>query len=285
MPATTEALDQFPADVKKLGILAGGGTLPLRLIEACNSLGIGVFTVAFKGQTSPETVKDTAHIWTSLGSAGKTINALKAQGIHDLVLIGNIRRPSFNEIAPDWKGAQILTRIGLKARGDNGLLVLLRAELEREGFRLHGIHKFMKHLLTPAGSLGLYKPNKEQMSSITRGIKIAKALGEQDVGQSVIMQNDLVIALEAIEGTDALITRSHSLLRPGGGAILVKACKPQQDRDLDLPTIGPETIRIANAAGLCGIAIEAHNSLMVDAQELINCADKHKMFVFGFSSQ
>lgn len=273
------------ASVRKLGVLAGGGALPARLAACCEKQGIEIFIVAFDGQTYPETVQNREHIWTTLGSAGKIIKTLKSHNVSDLVMIGHIRRPAFSELKPDLKGAEILARIGMKSLGDNDLLELLRGELEREGFRLHGIQQFVADLLTKEGILGRYKPSQKNLESIKRGISVAQALGKQDVGQSVIVQNGLIIAVEAIEGTDEMIHRSKGYLRAGGGAILVKSCKPHQDKDLDLPTIGPDTVRAAIDAGLVGIAIEARNSLMVDADELVGFANQHKIFVYGFSTK
>lgn len=285
IPKKSITLSSGAESILRLGVLAGGGALPARLAICCEEMGIEVFVIAFEGQTAPETVHNREHLWTTLGAAGKIIKTLKNHNVKDIVMIGHIRRPAFTELKPDLKGAEILARIGVKSLGDNDLLGLLRCELEREGFLLHGIQEFVSGLLTKEGVLGRYKPSRKHMESIGRGIDISRALGVQDIGQSVIVQNGMVIAVEAIEGTDELIRRSKGYFRAGGGAILVKSCKPQQDKYLDLPTMGPDTVYSAVEAGLCGIAIEAQNSLMIDVDEIVRLADQHKIFVYGFSTK
>lgn len=285
MPASEAQLKGLAAlpDVKKLGIIAGGGVLPEKLAQCCEKNGIEVFVVAFEGQTRPETVDGREHLWSAVGSAGKIIKTLKNHAVRDLVLIGNIRRPSLSELKPDLKTAEFFARIGLRALGDNDILELLKEELAREGFAVHGVQYFMRDLLSAAGPVGSYKPGKKQEATIARGIEVARALGALDVGQAVIVQGALVLGVEGIEGTDELIRRCNGYQRKGEGPVLVKMCKPAQDKYLDLPTIGPDTVLIAAENGLSGIIIEAGNSLLIDPEEVAAIADRHKMFVYGVS--
>lgn len=270
---------QLEPSVQRLGVIAGGGHLPLRLVKACEEQGIEVFIVAFEGQTDQFLVHKHQHMWTRVGAAGAILSTLRAHEIIDIVLIGSIRRPSLSELRPDLKTIEFFTRIGLKSLGDSDLLSTLRGLLEEEGFRVHGIHKFATNLLAAEGVLGKVRPAKADWADIRRGVGITQNLGELDIGQAAIVQEGIVLGVEAAEGTDELIRRCKHLKRKGRGGVLVKMCKPQQDRDLDLPTIGPETLRNAVDAGLSGIVVHAGHSLLLDPEEVAKIADKHKLFV------
>lgn len=267
--------------IKKLGIIAGGGRLPEKMLNACDSKGIEPFIIAFKGHTNITLLEDRAYLLTRLGAAGQIIKTLKTHEIRDLVLVGSIRRPSITELVPDLRAAAFFAKLGFQALGDDGLLGALRKELEGEGFKIHGAHKFAEDLLMPQGVLGKYHPDKQNMLDIKRGMHIAQELGALDIGQGVIVQEGIVLGVEAIEGTDSLIKRCAEYKRKGKGGVLVKRCKPQQDRDLDLPTIGPETVLNAFKTGLSGIAIEAGASILLDSEEVIELANQNKIFVIG----
>lgn len=267
--------------ITDLAIIAGGGDLPERLINACEGKGIEVFVVALEGQTNPNIVKNRNHMWARLGAMGTILKTLKAHEISDMVLIGSVRRPSLMELRPDLKTAEFFAKISLRALGDNDILGVVRKEVESEGFRIHGIHQFADDLLAPEGVIGKHKPKKEDWVDIVRGLEISQDLGALDVGQSVIVQEGIVLAVEAAEGTDELIVRSRHLKRKGRGGVLVKTCKPQQDRDFDLPTIGPETVRHAADIKLAGIVVHAEQSLIIDIEEVAELANRHKIFVIG----
>ncbi len=269
--------------IRKLGILAGGGLLPIQLAQDCQQQGIEVFIIGFEGQTSPELKKTYLHLWTGLGAAGSIFKALREHGIKDVVLAGSIRRPWLSELRPDMKGMEILTRIGLGTLGDDGLLTLLKKEFEKEGFTIHGVHDFAQNLLVKEGVLTRLKPSDADWKTITKGLEVSQKLGELDIGQSVIVQEGRILGVEAAEGTDRLIARCAELQKRGKGAILVKTCKPQQDRSLDLPTIGPETAKKAGEAGFSGIVIQAGAALILDPQTVAEIADKYNMFVLGTS--
>ena len=265
----------------KLGILAGGGTLPARLARAARGAGRDVAMVAFEGHTEPASVADLPHIWTRLGAVAEVFAFLRQQEATELVFAGPMRRPAFSEIVPDWQGAKILAKIGGRALGDDGLLRALSGCLEDEGFRVVGIHDILAELLAPAGMLGALAPDGVAETDILRGIEVVHALGRLDVGQAAVVQQGLVLGVEGIEGTDALLTRCGALRRAGPGGVLVKLKKPQQDRRLDLPTIGVATVEGAAAAGLWGIAIEAGGALVMDRDQLVATADRLGLFVVG----
>jgi DUF1009 family protein len=276
-------LKSAPALPHTVGVIAGGGSLPLRLIESCEKKGISLFVIGFEGQTDPAIIQGRNHMWTRLGAAGHIMKTLKRHDVTDLVMIGAIRRPSLAELVPDFKTIEFFARIGMKALGDNDLLGAIRTMLEREGFRLHGVQAFADDLLARQGSVGQYEPAEGDWVDIRRGAEVLMALGLLDVGQSVIVQEGMVLGVEAAEGTDELIRRCGPLKRKGRGGVLVKLCKPQQDRDLDMPTVGPQTLNQAAEAGLAGVCIHAGHSLLVDPDEVAKIADRHKMFLVGIS--
>ena len=268
--------------IRQLGILAGGGVLPQKLLEACDEQGITPFVVGFEGQTDPSIIHGRSHLWTRLGAAGQVIKTLKSHNIRDLVFIGSIRRPTIAELRPDLKAAEFFARASWKViGGDNGFVEALRDFLGQEGFRIHGIHAIASNLLAPEGVIGSVQPMRRDWLDIEKGIEISQELGRLDIGQAVVIQEGIVLAVEAAEGTDRLMERSAALMRKGRGGVLVKTCKPQQDRDFDLPTIGPQTIANAASCGLAGVAIHAGHSLLIDPEDVAQIADRHKIFVIG----
>ncbi|MAF98634.1 MAG: UDP-2,3-diacylglucosamine pyrophosphatase [Micavibrio sp.] len=283
MSASQEERLDSVTEIKRLGIIAGGGELPFVLLAACESLGIEPFIIAFEGHTNSSLCEGYAHIWTRLGAVDKILKTLRAHDIEDIVMIGSIRRPSMKELRPDLKAAAFFAKYGAKALGDDGLLSALKSFLGDEGVSVHGVHKFSSNLLTPAGSVGAIEPQDEDVLNIRRGIEILQGMGQLDVGQSVIVQEGLVLGVEAIEGTDALIERCYNLHREGRGGVLIKLCKPAQDQDLDLPTLGPNTVELAARYGLSGIAVHQEHSLLLKREEVAEIANKHKLFVIGIN--
>lgn len=271
------------SSLSKLGVIAGGGVLPQRLLQACDKRGRSTFVVGFEGQTTPDTLEGREYLLTHLGAGGKIIDTLKAHGIRDIVLIGSIRRPSFTELKPDLRTAGFFAKIAMKALGDDSLLKALRAELEAEGFTVHGIQNFAADLCVAAGTLGKCRPRKEDWTDINRGLEIVSRLGSLDIGQAAIVQEGIVLGVEAAEGTDELIRRCGNLKRKGRGGVLIKLSKPGQDEDLDLPTIGPQTVRLCAENGFTGIVLEAGRTLLLDEIEVRALADEHKIFVLALN--
>ncbi len=265
----------------KLGIIAGGGELPARLIQVCRAMGREVFVIAFEGQTEPATVAGVAHAWIRLGRFGAALEALKGEGVEDLVLIGPIKRPRLGEFGLDIRAARWLAKVGAESLGDDGLLRAVISALEEEGFRVHGADDLLVDLLAPAGPLGVHRPDAGAERDIARGLAVAKALGEADVGQAVVVQQGIVLGVEAVEGTDRLLRRCAELGREGPGGVLVKIKKPGQERRVDLPTVGVLTVTGAARAGLRGIAVEAGGTLIVDRLAVVEAADEAGLFVLG----
>ena len=265
----------------KIGLIAGGGDLPARLVDAAKASGRAVFVVALEGHCETPDALGAPYEVIRLGAAGKILSRLKHEGCVDVVLAGKVKRPSFASIRPDLRGARLLAKIGFKSLGDDGLLRIIGQELERDGFRLVGAHEIMVDLVAPEGTLGAVSPSEQALADAKRGLEIAKILGRVDVGQGCIVQQGLVLAVEAIEGTDEMIRRSAGYARPGAGGVLVKTSKPQQDKRLDLPAIGITTIEQAHIAGLAGIAVQAGGTMIIDRAAVIEQANQLGLFLIG----
>lgn len=268
--------------MKKLGIIAGAGALPICLVQACEQMKRPYFVVGLKDCLKKDALpKGTPLSWIRLGALGKGLKLLKKNNVEEVVMIGAVKRPSFIGLWPDWKCFKMLLKHGKKALGDDALLKILIQEIEKEGFKVVGIDEILPHLLVKKGVYGRMIPTEQDTSDIKRGVQVARKLGEADVGQAVIVQQGLVLAVEGIEGTDALIHRSKALRRKGGRGVLVKAAKPQQDRRADLPTIGPNTVQSVAEAGLAGIAVQADSVLFSESEKAIKLANQLGIFIIG----
>jgi DUF1009 family protein len=267
--------------VGRLGILAGAGELPRRIIEACRAADRDFFVLAFKGEADPAILADVPHATVRLGAAGEGFRLLREAGVDELVFAGGLKRPTVTSLRPDWRAAKFFARIGYRALGDDGLLSAVIAELEGEGFKVVGADTILRDDLAPHGPFGRIAPDAQAQADIAHGVTIARALGALDIGQAVVVQQGIVLGVEAIEGTDALLARCRELRREGPGGVLVKIAKPQQERRADLPTIGLRTVTAAQEAGLRGIAVEAGATIVLDRRAIAAAADAADLFVIG----
>jgi len=265
-----------------LGIIAGGGGLPGLIATAAQASGRDVFVVALEGFAEPEIIAAFPHQVIRLGAVGAAIAALRAQNCRDVVLAGPVRRPSVLELRPDAIGAKLLARVGRAAfSGDDGLLAAVIRVLGEEGFVVLGAHEVLHGAVGGEGVLTQTAPDAAARADIARGVAVLRALGAADVGQACVVQQGLVLAVEAIEGTDAMLERAGELRRPGDGGVLVKLVKPGQDRRADLPTLGVASVSRAAAAGLRGIAFEAGGTILMDRTTMVASADREGIFLFG----
>ena len=263
--------------IQTLGIIAGRGRLPELLVQRCAEQGITPFIIALKGQADPTLYQPYDHCVVRLGAAGEMVRALHSRAIRDIVMIGAVKRPSLLDLRPDFYAARFLSGMPFSAIGDDGLLTAIRRELEiKEGLTVHGIQHFIDDILMPGGLIGGPAPTAAQEKDIAQGVRASQALGRADKGQSVLVQNGIVIGEEGPQGTDALITAKGA-----PGAIMVKTCKPQQDRDIDLPTIGPDTVRRCAEKGCAGIALQEGAAFLVDRADVKQLADQFGIFVTG----
>lgn len=276
MPTSEEIIKAAP-----LGIIAGGGALPESVLLAAQEQGRAVYVAALKGSAEDGFLVGVDHDFYGLGAGGSIVKALRKRNIKDIVMIGSVARPHFSDLRPDMWTAGVIAKIGLKALGDNDLLVCIKDALEAEGFALRGAHEIAPELITPEGLLTKHKPDKKALIDIERGVAVAHALGAVDVGQAVIVYDGLVLGVEGVEGTDELIKRCAGYRKKDKGGILVKLCKLQQDKRLDMPTIGIKTLQNLYDHGFEGIAIHAGQSLIPERTAFIETANNRKLFVVG----
>ena len=266
----------------KLGVIAGGGRLPGLIVQACKGEGREVMVIAYEGETDPATCEGVPHRWIGLGAVGALLKSLRRAGCREVVLAGSIRRPSFSTLKLDLRGMRLVGRLaGWRGKGDDALLSLVVKELEEEGFTVVGADDLIAALRAPAGVIGRCAPDAEAERDIAIGVDAARALGAHDIGQAVVVQAGRVLGVEAVEGTDGLITRCATLQQPGPGAVLVKMKKPGQERRADLPTIGANTIERLAEAGLRGVAVEAGETLILERAQAVARADEHGVFMVG----
>src|SRR5277367_354475 len=224
------ATEADPPGRAALGILAGGGPLPGRVAAAAAAAGRAVFIVGLDGFADAAVLAPWPHATVRIGAVGRILATLRSARCGDVVLIGAVRRPSVFDLRPDAEGVRLLARAGRAAfAGDDGLLAAVMKVLGEEGFRVVGAHEILHEALAPAGVLGAVAPDAQAMADIDRGVVVARALGAADVGQGCVVQQGLVLAVEAIEGTDVMLARCAGLARPGPGGVLVKLVKPEQD--------------------------------------------------------
>ncbi|MBV8537150.1 MAG: UDP-2,3-diacylglucosamine diphosphatase LpxI [Alphaproteobacteria bacterium] len=271
-----------PSSIKvtKLGVLAGGGQLPVRVIAACRRRGRPYFVIAFRGFTEPTTVDGTPHAWVALEKVGSVLRRLHDEGVDEVVLAGPVSRPKdWLALRPDWRAVRLLLKMFRNWRGDDHVLSLVVRELEADGFRVVGAEAAAPDLLMPAGPIGRV-PAQGHERDIAAGIAAARELGARDRGQAVIVSDGRVLGLETAGGTAALLGGSVRDPATRGG-VLVKIAKPHQERRVDLPSVGVDTVQQAAAAGLAGIALEAGGSLVIGREEVAAAADKAGLFVVG----
>ncbi len=271
-----------------LGLVAGGGALPLSIARACWERGRAVYVVRLIGHADPALKVyegDEAHV----GEFGRTIALLKAAGCKSVCFAGVVSRPDLARLQVDEVGRLALPALMEAARaGDDALLRATAKVFVDAGFRLEGAHEVTGAVPTlGAGPLGRLSPSAGHQADVERALAVARTIGELEIGQGAVVVSGLVLAVEAQEGTDAMLARVASLpqaLRGSSDArrgVLAKAPKPIQDLRLDMPVIGPRTVEAAAAAGLAGIAGEAGGVIVLDPEETTAAADRLGLFVTG----
>jgi DUF1009 family protein len=264
-------------------MVAGGGTLPLRVVQAASAMGRPVHVVVLEGHGDPAAYAGQSHVTLRWGLAAQMLAWLKQQGVREVVLAGTVARPSLLSLRPDAASMKLLGRIGRAAfNGDDSILRAVMKVLAEEGFEVMGAQALLAGLLPQAALLAGPMPDDIARADITRGLAVCHAIGAVDVGQSVVVQQGFVLGVEAIEGTDALILRAGGLKREGPAPILVKALKPAQSTLADLPTIGPKTVDSALAAGLRGLAFQAGGTILLERETTIAAAEAARIFLLAF---
>ncbi len=273
-----------------IGIIAGSGGLPVLLTKAARSQGRGVVLLSFGDCSSHDSALGDSmlkeddgiqHLQVRLGAVVGAMQRLAQMGVRDIVMAGALKRPSLSELKPDLATAKVAARLLTSALGDDSLLRRLIGELEKMGFRILPVESLLPSLSAPLGVLGRITPDSQAARDISRGWDVASHLGAVDVGQAVVVQQGMVLAIEAIEGTAHLLRRCIGERRQGPGGVLVKISKPGQESRVDLPVIGPDTVQQSAEAGLRGIAVEAGRCLIIDRQKTIAIADREGLFLIG----
>jgi DUF1009 family protein len=275
--------------MRKLGLVAGGGALPVSLAARCAGSGRPLFVARLKGMADPE-LAQYASAEIGIAEIGKLFSTLREQACEAVCFAGVVKRPDFAALKPDLRGLALLPGVIAAARhGDDALMRHLLGLFEREGFAIEGAHEVDQGLTLPLGPLGRYAAGPQHAGDLAQAIAAARTLGGFDIGQAVVVAGGLVLAVEAQEGTDAMLRRCaelppHLLGAPGARVgVLVKWPKPIQDRRVDLPVFGPDTIERAAAAGLAGIAGEAGGVLLLRRDALIAAADRLGLFIEGMA--
>ncbi len=265
-----------------LAIIAGTGDLPRQILSARQAEGHENFILAIEGNT-PETLLDgVAHQWFRIGAVGQAVEALRDRDITQLVMAGNIQRPSLKQIMPDALGAKLLKKLGMGLlAGDDRVLSIIVSFFEEQGFQVLGAHEVCEHLLASHGLLTQAKPDAQALKDKEQAIALLQDLAPHDVGQAVIVQHGYVLGIEAVEGTAALIERAATLSK-GDGGVLVKMPKAAQELRADMPAVGVDTVKALAEAGFSGMFVGANTTLMLGKEAMIAEADALSIFIEGF---
>jgi len=272
------AIDQHTqASTETIGLIAGGGQFPLLVAEAARKRGFSVLAVAHLGETDPSlSEKVDEVIWIRLGQLGRLIKALKKKKVKKSLMAGTItKRRMFEDIRPDLKGLAIISKLALFH--DDGILRAVADELAREGIEIVSSTQYLPELVAPQGCLTKRKPNKSEKEDIDFGFQVAKELGRLDIGQCVVVRKKTILAVEAIEGTDAAIRRGGDLAREG--AVVVKVSKPHQDLRFDVPAVGLGTVKAMAEVKAAALAVESGKTLLFDKDEMITYADELRIAI------
>jgi len=255
-----------------LGLIAGGGQLPLMVAESARKQGLRVVAVAHVGETDPELRDKVDDIsWIRLGQLGELIKALKKKGVKKALMAGSIaKRRMFENVLPDLKGLAVMSKLAVFH--DDNILRAVAEELAGEGIEIVSSTSFLPDLLAPSGVLTRRSPTRAEKADIRFGWKVAKELGRLDVGQCAVVRQKTVLALEAIDGTDETIRRGGKLAREN--AVVVKVSKPEQDLRFDVPSLGLSTVELMAEVRASVLAVEAHKTLLFELPEMIAYGDQ-----------
>ncbi|WP_293959155.1 UDP-2,3-diacylglucosamine diphosphatase LpxI [Sneathiella sp.] len=274
------------ASSMRVGIVAGSGSLPLALATALLADGKEPYLLLIEGEADPAQYKDFPHEVIRITKVGRFLKALAREKCTHITLAGPVKRPNLKNLVPDMEGVKLLARItGASRKGDDGLMRAITGYLQEKGFTIIGAHELAGDLLVPHGQLGKISPTERDKADIAAGVRIVKAVGALDIGQAAILRDGYVLAVEAAEGTDGLLTRSAAFAWEERAGVLVKLSKPGQELKADMPTIGPETVTLAAEANLRGIALEENKTLILDMKEAIRRADAAGIFLIGLDPE
>ena len=275
---------------RPLAIVCGSGTLPLEAAREAASRGRDPFLVGLVGSAGRE-IEAYPHLWVRLGEIGKLLGAVRARGVQEMAFLGAVTRPELGDLLPDWGAVVRAGEIAKLFRGGDDALLRGVAQLfEGEGFRIVGPRDFAPGLLAPRGEIVGPAPDEAALADISFGARLLSAMSPFDIGQGSVIADTRALAVEAAEGTDAMLARvvelraSGRVRLKGKAGVFVKAAKRGQDVRLDLPAVGPATIEAAKRAQLAGLAIAAGEVLIADRAAFTKAAEKAGLFVYGWSA-
>lgn len=269
-------------DGERIGLIAGNGRFPIIFADNARRLGYHVSAVAHEGETEPELAGHVDRIhWIKIGQLNKLIKAFKEDGVHQAVMLGGIKKTHvFTTLRPDFRTLALVTRLALLK--DDDILRELAKELEREGIVICESTFGLEGILVEEGTLTERAPSEKEWEDIRYGWEVAHEIGRLDIGQCVVVKDRVVVAVEAVEGTDGAIKRGGDLAKEG--AVVVKRSKPQQDLRFDLPAVGPRTIEVMASVKASVLAIEAGRTILLDRDIMLDKARFARIAIVGITT-
>ena len=270
-----------PTNGKRIGLIAGNGRFPIIFADNARKLGYFVSAVAHIGEAEPELEQHVDRIhWIKIGQLNKLINAFKTDGIQQAVMLGGVKKTHvFTTVRPDLRAVALFARVALWK--DDDILREIAAEIERAGITICESTFGLEGILVEEGTLTSRAPTKKEWDDIRYGWEVAHEIGRLDIGQCVVIKDKVVVAVEAVEGTDGAIKRGGKLAKDG--AVVVKRCKPQQDLRFDLPAVGPRTIEIMASVNASVLAVEAGRTILLDREIMLDMARSAGIAIVGIA--
>ena len=270
-------------DGERIGLIAGNGRFPIIFADNARKLGYHVSAVAHEGETEPELAGHVDRIhWIKIGQLNKLIKAFKEDRVHQAVMLGGIKKTHmFTTLRPDFRTLALATRLALWK--DDDILRELAKELEREGIAICESTFGLEGILVEEGLLTERTPSEKEWEDIRYGWEVAHDIGRLDIGQCIVIKDRVVVAVEAVEGTDGAIKRGGDLAKEG--AVVVKRSKPQQDLRFDLPAVGPRTIEVMASVKASVLAIEAGRTILLDREIMLEKARAARIAIVGIKQE